>query len=117
MQLNLQTDRKKIRRYVEQRIRDYPDYVNEGPGDDEAPISLITAAYYAAQSGYFILVFDTRPNADPDGEWTLHHAETTMLNFPKWATVYDAVVDGKRRRSEPTTVRRLSRKTMTLILT
>ena len=91
MKLDLAKDQKRIRRYILQRIKDYPHYVNDGPGDDEDPIQLVTRAYYHAQTGYFALVFDTRKSADNDGSWTLHlNDETTLLHFPRWCAFLES---------------------------
>lgn len=51
MKIDLQKDAQKIRRYIEKRIRDYPNYENLGPGDDSDPIALITVGYYLEQAG------------------------------------------------------------------
>lgn len=96
MRVELAKDQKKVRRYIQQRIKEYPDYVNEGPGRDEAPIQLVTLGYYLEQTGYFALVFDTRPDADSDGEWTLHlHDDVTLLHFPKWCSLIRAFYNDK----------------------
>ena len=96
MKLNLEADKREVRRYVEQRIRDYAVYENLGPGDDDAPITLITVGFYAEQGGYVNVAFDTRPKAEVDGEWTLHiDNETNTLAFPKWLAAYDAICNGK----------------------
>lgn len=90
MKIDLAQDQAKIRRYILQRVKDYPEYVNNGPGKDEAPIQLVTVGYYLEQTGYVAVVFDTRPDADTDGEWTGHLDEgTTMLLFPKWPKLID----------------------------
>ena len=96
MKLNMQTDAKKVRKYINRRIKDYPVYENFGPGEDEDPIGLITVGFYAEQGGYVNLVFDTRTNAEVDGEWTLHiDNDTNMLPFPKWVEAYEQIWDGK----------------------
>ena len=96
MKLNLQSDARKVRKYIERRIKDYPVYENLGPGEDDDPISLVTIGFYAEQGGYMNLVFDTRPKAEVDGEWTLHIAnDENMLPFPKWVAAYEAIWDGK----------------------
>ncbi|TWT79544.1 hypothetical protein CA13_09480 [Planctomycetes bacterium CA13] len=99
MKLNLQSDRKKIRRYIMKRVRDYPYYTNLGPGDDEDSIARITIGFYAEQGGYVTVVFDTRPEAGPhlgfDGEWTLWIYDDTMLELPKWVDACEAICNGK----------------------
>ncbi len=96
MKLDLRKDQKTVRKYIEKRIRDYPIYENLGPGNDEDPIRLITLGFYAEQGGYVNLVFDTRPKADVDGEWTLHvDNETNTCPFPKWLDCYTAVCESE----------------------
>ncbi len=96
MKIDLKKDRAKLRKYIEKRIRDYSVYENLGPGEDDAPIALITLGYYAAQGGYANLVFDTRPDADIDGEWTQYIAEeTNTCPFPKWYAACMSIYDGK----------------------
>ncbi len=96
MKVDLAKDQKTIRRYILQRIKDYPVYENDGPGEDDAPIQLITMGYYLEQIGYFALVFDTRPDADSDGQWTLHiDDETNVLHFPQWCSLVESWYDGK----------------------
>jgi hypothetical protein len=96
MRLDLQADQRKLRRYIERRIRDYPVYVNLGPGDDGDPIGLVTVGFYAEQGGYVNLVFDTRPDAEVDGQWTVHiDNDTNTLAFPKWLSAYEAICNGE----------------------
>ena len=96
MKLNLQSDALKILKYIKRRIKDYPVYVNLGPGEDEDLIALITVGFYAEQGGNLHVVFDTRPKAEVDGEWTVHiDEEFNTLEFPKWADAYDAICDGQ----------------------
>lgn len=95
MKVDLAKDQQKIRRYILQRIKDYPVYINIGPGEDEDPIQLITLGYYLEQTGYFALVFDTRTNADNDGQWTLHIEDPTMLHFPKWCSLLERWYEGE----------------------
>lgn len=45
MQIDLVRDGRAIWKYIGQRIRNYPIYVNEGPGEDEDPIALITLGF------------------------------------------------------------------------
>jgi len=95
MKLDLKKDAQKIRRYIEQRIRDYPIYENDGPGDDSDPVALITIGYYLEQAGYVAVVFDTRGDADNDGQWTLHiDDDVNVLPFPKWYSVFMKLCDG-----------------------
>jgi len=95
MKLDLSKDKAKILKYLRRRIKDYPHHVNNGPGKDSDPIRLVTLGFYAEQGGYVALVFDTRKEADYDGEWTLFIDELTMLDFPKWCDFYELACNGK----------------------
>ncbi len=81
--LNFKSDYQKLLKHVRQRIKEYPKYINRGPGEDEDPISLITFGFSFEQSGWYALVFDTRPDAMPDGQWTLHIG-ANAVDCPKW---------------------------------
>jgi hypothetical protein len=95
MKLDLQKDEQKIRRFIEKRVGNYSRSKNRGPGKAGDPIALITLGYYLEQTGYFALVFDTRPNADNDGEWTLHiEDDVNVLPFPKWCAAFEKLCDG-----------------------
>ena len=52
MKLDLRKDQKTIAKHIAERVRDYPMYVNNGPGEDEDPISLITLGFAFDQSGW-----------------------------------------------------------------
>ena len=68
--------------------------MNHGPGEDADPIALATFGYYFEQEGYFALVFDTRPTADSDGNWTLHLENAgNRLSFPKWTAAFETLCD------------------------
>jgi hypothetical protein len=95
MKLDLQKDAQKIRRHIENRIRNYPVYENLGPGDDTHDVVLVTFGYYIEQTGYFAMVIDTRPEADSDGEWTLHiENDVNVIAFPKWCAAFEKLCDG-----------------------
>jgi hypothetical protein len=92
MKINLKEDAKTIYDYVKQRIADYPIYVNAGPGEDDDPISQITLGFQVSQAGWVALVFDTRPEGSPDGEWQ-SYIEENWLEFPGWLKAVDALLD------------------------
>jgi hypothetical protein len=94
MKLDLSRDKEKIRQYISKRIKNYPVYVNDGPGEDDDPIQAIMLGFLAEQVGYIYLVFDTRPGRNLDGNWTLHIDEPTMLDLPKWCDFYEKARDG-----------------------
>ena len=96
MIFDLSKDQEKIRRFILKRIKEYDIYENWGPGSDEGMIQLVTMGYYLEQGGWFSLVFDTRSDADNDGEWTSYIEEDiTLLEFPSWCSLMSAWYDGK----------------------
>lgn len=95
MQLNLKKDAEKAKQYIHQRISDYSPDENHGPGEPGDPIKLITVGYYAEQEGYMNLVFDTRPTAQVDGEWTIYIEDTNYFDFPDWCEWYEEVAMGR----------------------
>lgn len=92
MKINLKADAKTIYDHLRQRVADYPIYVNAGPGEDEDPISQITLGFQVSQAGWVAVVFDTRPDASPDGEWQ-SYIEENWLEFPSWLEAVDALWD------------------------
>ncbi len=95
MKLDLAKDKEKLRRYILKRIKDYPFYVNEGPGEDDDPIQAIMLGFDAEQGGHIYLVFDTRPGRNLDGNWTLYIEELNIHHFPKWCDFYQKARGGK----------------------
>lgn len=96
MLFDLRQDRATLRDYILQRIKDYSPESNLGPGESDSPIKLITLGYYAAQGGYANLVFDTRPDAEVDGEWTVHiDNEQNTCEFPHWKEACETVYEGE----------------------
>ena len=92
MKINLRSDAKKISDYVKQRVAEYPAYVNLGPGEDDDPITHMTLGYEFCQAGWVALVFDTRLDGSPDGEWQ-SYIEENSLEFPSWLKAIDALWD------------------------
>ncbi|MEL7496973.1 MAG: hypothetical protein AAFN77_05145 [Planctomycetota bacterium] len=92
MKIDLKADFKTIDDYVKQRVTDYPIYVNNGPGEDDDPISQITLGYQVSQAGWVALVFDTRPNGSPDGVWQ-SYIEENWLEFPHWLDAVNALFE------------------------
>ena len=92
MQLDLRKSSKVIRKHIAERVRDYPLYINEGPGKDEAPIKQITVGYQFDQAGWIAIVFDTRPQAKPDGEWN-SFIEPNATDFGEWHNAFNDLVE------------------------
>lgn len=109
MKINLKKDAKAIYKYIRQRVADYPVYVNNGPGEDNDPISQMTLGYQVSQAAWVALVIDTRPKGSPDGEWQSYIADN-CIEFPHWLEAVDALWDD----GDPIKLTRLNGKTKTL---
>jgi len=81
--LDLLQDYRGIKKYIRTRVKEYPVYLNQGPGEDEDDVSLITLGFGLEQGGWYSLVFDTRPGAYPDGEWQ-SYIEENWVEVPHW---------------------------------
>jgi hypothetical protein len=81
--LDLESEAADIRNYILTRVAEFDPRTNVGPGRD-APIKMAYAGYEFEQAGWFGLVFDRRPDAEHDGEWTMF-LEGNMLDRPRWA--------------------------------
>ncbi|TWT89123.1 hypothetical protein Mal64_26150 [Pseudobythopirellula maris] len=92
MKIDLRVDAKTVFDFIKERVTDYPVYVNNGPGEDDDPISQITLGFQVSQAGWVALVFDTRPDGSPDGEWQ-SYIEENWLEFPHWLAAVDALFD------------------------
>jgi len=93
MKIDLIKDYETVYKHIVERVNDYPKYVNQGPGEDEDPVSMIELGFYYEQvDGWIALVFDTRPGARPDGEWN-SYIEENMLKFPHWLEYLDRMVE------------------------
>ena len=82
MALNLQKDSAEIYTYLVSRAAAYTPAADHGPGG-VGPIKMIYAGYEFDQQGWFALIFDRRPAAAHDGEWTVY-LEGNMLDRPVW---------------------------------
>lgn len=114
MKIDLASDYKLVAAHIAERVQKYPDYVNNGPGEDDDPIALITLGFAFDQSGYIALVFDTRPNAEEDGEWQFY-VEENEYEFDSWHDAVDPLhqataLGGK---SDPLSIHRMNGKVAT----
>lgn len=93
-ELNLKKDSETIYKYIIQRIRNYSSCVNVGPGKPENPISQISLGFQLEQSCWVALIFDTRPNSEPDGKWTLYIKENA-IEFGDWLRAIESLAEYK----------------------
>lgn len=95
MALDLKKDIHTLRRHITQRIKDYPVYINEGPGRDEDPISQITIGFDYLQDGWIAVIFDTRPEPSCDGEWS-KYLEANLIAVPAWTPFFNKQYESKQ---------------------
>lgn len=86
--LDLQMDFADVHSYLSERVKAFKPAKHKGPGKS-GPIERIQIGYECAQTGWVALIFDTRPGAEFDGEWTLY-IEENHLPMPHWKTLSDA---------------------------
>jgi hypothetical protein len=89
MQLDLRRDFAEVSAYVAQRVRDFDPARNRGPGKG-GPVKRVDAGYESDQAGWVAVVFDTRPDAEPDGQWTLY-IPGNELERPHWLEANEAL--------------------------
>lgn len=94
--LDLRSDAETIADYVRRRVKDYPVYINAGPGDDDDKVTQITLGYSFDQSGWISLVFDTRSVSQCDGEWQAF-IEDTCLELPHWTAAIETMYEANRK--------------------
>lgn len=66
--LDLRKDFDQIYKHVVKRVKTFNPKKNAGPGDGPS-VHMIDFGYQCDQDGWVVLIFDTRPDAGPDGEW------------------------------------------------
>ncbi len=92
MRLDLRRDFAEIYAHVADRVRNFDPATNDGPGDP-GPVKMVEVGFEYAQAGWVVVVFDTRPDAGPDGEWNAH-IEGNELERPDWLAAGEANMDG-----------------------
>ena len=84
MKIDLKSDFATARDHLAQRVKDYPVYVNLGPGNDDDAITQITLGYQVFPSAWIAVVFDTRPRSKPDGEWN-RYINDNKVKISNWS--------------------------------
>jgi hypothetical protein len=83
VRLDLRRDFADIYAHLADRVRGFSPAGRDvlgGPG----PVRMIEVGFEYAQAGWLVVAFDTRPDAEPDGEWTHLITEENMLDRPHW---------------------------------
>ena len=84
VRVDLPRHAKKLRDYVAKRVRE------QNRKSPDAPVKIIALGFDYSHGGFVALYFDTRPNAAPDGEWTVH-IEGSELDLPQWNQAAEAL--------------------------
>jgi hypothetical protein len=82
MKLDLRKDFDDIYAYLLDRVQSFDPKENPGPGRG-GTVTFIEFGFQCDQDGWVALVFDTRPDAEPDGEWN-SYIENTLFARPRW---------------------------------
>jgi hypothetical protein len=80
--LDLRNDYKDVYAHLVERVRSFDLNHNQGPGNGKS-ITSINFGFQCDQDGWVALVFDTRPDAEPDGEWN-SYIKDTLFARPTW---------------------------------
>jgi ankyrin repeat protein len=60
---------------------------------EPGPVKIVEVGFEYSQAGWLVVVFDTRSDAEPDGEWT-SLIEGNELERPRWLGAGEAIADG-----------------------
>lgn len=86
--LDLRRDFTDIYAHIAERVRGF-DPAGGNVLGNPGPVKAIEVGFEYAQAGWFVVVFDTRPDAGPDGEWT-SLIEGNELERPHWLKAGEA---------------------------
>jgi len=91
MKLDLRKEFAEIYSYLVDRVHRFDPEKNDGPGDG-GPVSFIEVGFEYDQAAWVVVVFDTRPDMEPDGEWN-SHIEGQALQRPTWLEAGEAIYE------------------------
>jgi hypothetical protein len=80
--LDLGKDFDAVYEYLAKRVRDF-DPVNHNGLGGPGHVKIIHLGFDFVHAGWVVVVFDTRPDAEPDGEWT-SEIDGNELKMPHW---------------------------------
>lgn len=93
MRLDLQRDYAEISAHLAARVHAFNPETNYGPGDPGL-IKMIEVGFEYAQAGWVLVVFDTRADASPDGEWTMYIEDNdAVLERSHWLEAGEVNID------------------------
>ena len=91
--LDLRKDFAEFYAFVADRVRSWDRASNDGPGEG-GTVARVDVGFGLDEPAWVCLVFDTRSDAEPDGEWN-GHIQGNDLERPQWAEAFDAACDGE----------------------
>jgi hypothetical protein len=80
--LDLRKDFEAVYEYLAKRVRDFDAAKHNGLGGP-GKVKLVHLGFDSVHAGWVVILFDTRPDAQPDGEWT-SGIEGNKLEMPHW---------------------------------
>ena len=80
--LDLQEDFDTVYEHIAQRVRDFDPAKHIGLGGP-GKVKIVHVGFDFIHAGWVVVVFDTRSDAEPDGEWT-SEIEGNELKMPHW---------------------------------
>jgi hypothetical protein len=89
VRLDLRRDYADIYAHLADRVRGF-DPAGGNVLGPPGPVRMVEVGYEYAQAGWVVVAFDTRPDAEPDGEWTHLITEENMLDRPHWLQAGEA---------------------------
>ncbi len=92
MRLDLRRDFADIYAHLADRVRSFDPSGGHVLGEP-GPVKAVEVGFEYAQAGWLVVVFDTRPDAEPDGEWT-SLIEGNELERPHWLEAGEAMREG-----------------------
>ena len=92
MRLDLRRDFTDISAYLAKRVREF-DPAGSNVLGDPGPVKLVEVGFEYSQAGWLVVVFDTRTEAEPDGEWT-SLIDGNKLERPHWLVLCHSLIVG-----------------------
>ncbi len=77
MKIDIRRDIPEVLAYVRRRVAE------QGAVTPQSPVSMITLGFEFGNENWVALAFDTRPDPEPDGKWTVHVAKF-LIRRPGW---------------------------------
>src|SRR5688500_2377949 len=86
--LDLRRDFADVYAHLVERVRGF-DPAGGNVLGEAGPVKMVEVGFEYSQAGWLVVVFDTRPDAEPDGEWT-SLIDGNELERPHWLEAGEA---------------------------